>query len=167
MKRSLLFLVIGIVALAMVVTYAYSQVYLPQSYSQQSTRYYNNQLSFFGYGPSYSGGGMMGGMMGGMYHMMGYYNGYASIYQNQIPVDQAITIMRNPPTYAEIFPSNNSIIFSSQDVNLVVLSMGHGRAVNLTGESPPPYAQHDVFVIYGLINLQLLSLMGQQFTSLS
>lgn len=62
----------------------------------------------------------------------------------------------NPPPNAYVCPKNNSIIFTSSNVNLIVLTMGHIRAENLTGRTPPAYAQHNVFVIYGLINPTLI-----------
>jgi len=79
-----------------------------------------------------------GGMMGGM---------------KTVNIQSAIELMKNPPAYAHVFVNNNSIVFTSKDINLVVLTMGHKRAENLTGLQSPP---HDVFVIYGLIDPKLI-----------
>ncbi|MGC9105588.1 MAG: plastocyanin/azurin family copper-binding protein [Thermoprotei archaeon] len=71
---------------------------------------------------------------------------------NSVPVQQAVEMMRSPPPYARVFPQNDTIAFTSNDVTLVVLTMGLHRAENLTNATPPSYAHHNVFVIYGLIN---------------
>ena len=144
------------VALAGVASYAfYNAVYLPQRYQQESTYYYNQQLQMMGYYPQGMMQGM-GGMMrgGGMYHMMGYYNGYGVMYESTVPVSEAVSLMKEAPPYAKVFPGNDTIVFTSKDIDLVILSMGHKRAENLTNYTPPPYAhaQDNVFVIYGLVN---------------
>ncbi|MBB5255267.1 plastocyanin/azurin family copper-binding protein [Sulfurisphaera ohwakuensis] len=155
MNRLFIILIVLAVVVAGVVSYAYYMVYLPQQYQQESANYYNQQLQNMGYyGQGMMGGGMMGG--GGMYHMMGYYGGYEVMYESTVPISEAISMMRDVPSYAKVFPNNDSIIFTSKDITIVVLSMGHKRAVNLTGYTPPSYAQHNVFVIYGLINPTLI-----------
>ncbi|AWR96817.1 hypothetical protein DFR86_04090 [Acidianus sulfidivorans JP7] len=165
--RHLIFLIVILgVLIAGIVTYAYFNVYLPSQYNQESVNYYNEQLNNYGYyNGGYYGGGMMGGGRGmGMYHMMGYYNGYETIYEESIPVSQAISEMRSPPSYAKIFANNDTIVFNSENINIIVLSMGHNRAVNLTGMTPPPYANHNVYVIYGLINPTLIIPQGASVT---
>ncbi|ARM75318.1 plastocyanin/azurin family copper-binding protein [Acidianus manzaensis] len=163
MKHFIFLIAILGVLIAGVIAYSYFNVYLPREYSQESDNYYNEQLSQFGYYNSGYHGGMMG-YGGGMYHMMGYYNGYETIYQQQISVNQAISEMRSPPSYAKVFPNNDSIVFNSTNINIIVLSMGHNRAVNLTGMSPPSYASHNVYVIYGLINPTLIIPAGATVT---
>ncbi|AWR93889.1 plastocyanin/azurin family copper-binding protein [Acidianus brierleyi] len=76
-------------------------------------------------------------------------NGYA-----QISINNADNEIHDIPSYARI--SNNTIVFTSSNINLVVYTMGHIRAENLTGKFPPSYAHHDVFVIFGLINPTLV-----------
>ncbi|MCH4814696.1 MAG: plastocyanin/azurin family copper-binding protein [Saccharolobus sp.] len=149
-KKLLLIGVIITVVVASVVGYAYYyNNYLPV---QNSVTYYNQQLQYMGY---YAQGNY--GMMGrGMYHMMGYYGGYEMMYENTIPISEAISMMRNVPSYVKVFSNNNTLLFTSSNIILVVLGMGHERAINLTGQQPPAYAQHDVFVIYGLINPTLI-----------
>lgn len=117
------------------------------AFSLYSKFYYNN---FFG--SQYSYPGMMGGMFNSQYSYYG-----QNVYMRQmIPINEAIYLMRNPPSYAHVFTSNDSIVFTSHEIDIVVLTMGHERAINLTGLTPPSYAQHDVFVIYGLINPTLI-----------
>ncbi|QXJ35633.1 plastocyanin/azurin family copper-binding protein [Saccharolobus shibatae] len=149
-KKLLLIGVIIAVVVASVVGYAYYyNNYLPV---QNSVTYYNQQLQYMGY---YVQGNY--GMMGrGMYHMMGYYGGYEMMYENTIPISEAISMTRNVPSYVKVFSNNNTLLFTSSNIILVVLGMGHERAINLTGQQPPAYAQHDVFVIYGLINPTLI-----------
>ncbi|BCS93200.1 hypothetical protein L3N51_02325 [Metallosphaera sp. J1] len=156
MKRVLLILMIGLIALVGIVTYTYANIYLPNYYSQQSIAYYNRQLSMMGYGPQ-GPQGMMGGMMGG-YYMMGYHEGYAYGYYGSTPISEAVLFAKNVQPYAKVFPQNDTIVFSSTQINLVVLSMGHGRAFNLTNYTAPPsaHSQNNVFVIDGLINPTLI-----------
>ncbi len=65
-----------------------------------------------------------------------------------VPIDQAISVMRFPPSYAHVFSKNDSIVFASHQIDLVILTMGHKRDENLTGMN----ASDNVFVIYGLVN---------------
>ncbi|WP_369611254.1 plastocyanin/azurin family copper-binding protein [Sulfurisphaera javensis] len=163
MKRIFIILIIVLAILvAGIVSYAYFNVYLPREYQQEAVNYYNQQLEYYGY---YGGGGMMGsGMMGqgGMYHMMGYYGGYTVMYEQTIPINEAISMMKNVPNYVKVFPENDTLVFNSTDITLVVLSMGHGRAINLTDYVPPSFAhaQDNVFVIYGLINPTIIIPQG-------
>ena len=60
--------------------------------------------------------------------------------------------MRSPPSYDHVFSKNNSIVFTSHQIYLVVLTMGQKRAENLTGMN----ASGNVFVIYGLVNPTLI-----------
>jgi len=75
-----------------------------------------------------------------------------STYGTLVPIDQAISLMRSPPSYAHVFSKNDSIVFTSHQIDLVVLTMGHKRAENLTGMN----ASGNVFVIYGLVNPTLI-----------
>ncbi|WP_338598564.1 plastocyanin/azurin family copper-binding protein [Sulfolobus tengchongensis] len=149
-KRLLIIVIIAIIV-GSIVGYAYYTYYFPLQYQRSAVTYYNQQLQYMGYY------GIYGGMMGpGMYHMMGYYGGYATMYERTISINDAISMMRNIPGYIKVFPNNNTLLFTSSNIVLIVLAMGHERAINLTGQSPPTYAQHDVFVIYGLINPTLI-----------
>lgn len=92
--------------------------------------------------PNYSFGGMIGMM---------------AVQGQTIQVDQAIQMMRDIPTYANVIASNNTIIFhGSQSIRLVALAIMPDGAVNLTGIHPPSYSIDDVFVVYGLINPTLV-----------
>ncbi|MCI2413917.1 MAG: plastocyanin/azurin family copper-binding protein [Candidatus Aramenus sp.] len=162
--------VIVVVALVAVVGVAvgiaYTYVYLPSYYQQQSVSYYNQQLGMMGYFKS-GGPGAMGGMMGGMmgygpgFEMMGYYHGYALAYTGQVSVSQAEAEV-NATGEAKVFRSNDTIVFTSTDISIVVLSMGHVRALNLTHYVPPQSAhyQHNVFVVMGLINPTIIAPSG-------
>lgn len=159
MKRFFVLLIILAFVVAGLVGFAYySLYYYPQ---QQSINYYNQQLNYMGYFSGMMGGGMMGGG-GGMYHMMGYHNGYVMGYEKTVEITQAISMMKNIPSYAEVFANNDTLVFNSTHIVLFVLTMGHGRAVNLTGYTPPPnaHATDNVFVIYGLINPTLIIPQG-------
>jgi rusticyanin len=136
---------------SLVVGLVYSYVYLPHYYQQQSLNYYNRQLGMMGIASS----SMMGDH--GMGSMMGYYNGYAIADSSIISVTVAESYVNGSGT-TQVFPSNDTIVFKSNHINLVILSMGHGRAFNLTHYVPPSYMhyQHNVFVIDGLINPTLL-----------
>ncbi|NON61768.1 plastocyanin/azurin family copper-binding protein [Acidianus sp. RZ1] len=158
MRTKLLILLIIAIVLGSIASYGYYiEIYVPQVYSQQSINYYNSQLGMMGYYNRVAGEGMMGG-----YRMMGSYNGYTSEYSQQISIYQAESYINDVPSYAKLFPSNDTIMFSSNDINIVVLSMGHGRAINLTHYIPPSFAhaQHNVFVIYNLINPTLIIPQG-------
>ncbi len=61
-------------------------------------------------------------------------------------------MMKETTQYATLVQANNTVIFNSKSITLVALTMGHERASNLTGRTPPAYVNGDVFVIYGLIN---------------
>ena len=83
-----------------------------------------------------------------------------------ITIERAIQTMQNTPSYAEVIPNNNTVIFESQKFNVFVLALMPDKAVNITGRQPPSYATDDVFVIYGLINPTLVIRSGSsvQFT---
>jgi rusticyanin len=104
----------------------------------------------------YGGGGGYGGMMG---------QGTESDGQ-PITIEQEIQTVQNTPSYAEVIPNNNTVIFESQKFNLFVLALMPDKSVNITGRQPPSYATDDVFVIYGLINPTLVIRSGSsvQFT---
>ncbi|MDG6905058.1 MAG: hypothetical protein JRN20_04655 [Nitrososphaerota archaeon] len=74
-----------------------------------------------------------------------------------IPINDVINDMHNPPSNANIFKSNDTIIFSgTQNVTILAIGMMPDDATNLTGMTPPSYASDDVFVIYGLIDPTLV-----------
>ncbi len=79
-----------------------------------------------------------------------------SVQGQTLAVDQAIQMMKNVPSYANLIPSNNTITFASRDIRLVVLATDHEGALNLTGKLPPSYATDDAFVIYGLVDPTLV-----------
>jgi len=68
-----------------------------------------------------------------------------------LSLNEAVKMIEASLPNAREFP-NNTIVFNSTYVNLVVFTMGAGRAENLTGHEPPYYARGDVFVIGGLID---------------
>lgn len=105
----------------------------------------------------------MGGYGSGYSGMMG--QGTVSLGQ-PITIEQAIQTMRNTPSYARVDPSNNTIVFESQQFTVYVLALMPDKAVNITGRQPPSYATDDVFVVYGLINptLEMRSGASVQFT---
>lgn len=108
-------------------------------------------------GASIGGYALMNQMFGN-YGLNPYSHGYPTTYGTLIPIQQAITLMKSPPSYAHVFTNNNSIVFTSQEINLVVLTMGHKRAENLTGRPSP--TDGNVFVIYALINPTLIIPQG-------
>ena len=124
-------------------------------------RSYNQQAALQQQYPS----GMMSGYVTGYGGMMGQGTGAVSLGQ-PITIEQAIQTMRNVPSYAEVIPSNNTIVFESRQFTVFVVAIMPDRAVNLTGRQPPNYATDDVFVIYGLINPTIVVPSGAsvQFT---
>jgi rusticyanin len=109
--------------------------------------------------------GMMTGY-GNVYgEMMGQGIETVSIGQS-VTIDQAIQAMRQIPSYARVDISNNTIVFESQHISILVLALMPDEAVNITGRQPPGYATDDVFVICGLINPTLVMRSGSlvQFT---
>ncbi|MCY0859235.1 MAG: sulfocyanin-like copper-binding protein [Sulfolobaceae archaeon] len=161
MKKPIL---IGLILLIIAITIpAFAIAYQRyQSYYYSPTANYQGYYSSFNYNTSYGqyyygGIGYMYSMMQNMFSIMGgYYRGEFG--NGEIPISQAIQMIHQIPPYAHVFPSNDSIVFTSTDITLIVLAMGHERAINLTGYIPPSYAHadHDVFVIYGLINPTLI-----------
>ena len=105
-------------------------------------RSYNQQAALQQQYPS----GMMSGYVTGYGGMMGQGTGAVSLGQ-PITIEQAIQTMRNVPSYAEVIPSNNTIVFESRQFTVFVVAIMPDRAVNLTGRQPPNYATDDVFVI--------------------
>lgn len=68
-------------------------------------------------------------------------------------IDDVISAMNSPPSNAQIFSNNDTIVFSgTQNVTIFAIGMMPDNATNLTGMKPPSYAADDVFVIYGLID---------------
>ena len=77
-----------------------------------------------------------------------------------LAIQTAVLEMKAVPSYADVVPKNDSIVFESKNVSIVVLAMGVDRAVNLTNNTPPAYAKNDTFVIDGLINPTLVLQKG-------
>ena len=105
-----------------------------------------------------SGGTGLPGIMGGsgtsgMGSMMGQVG-------TPLAIQTAVLEMKAVPSYADVVSKNNSIVFESKNVSIVVLAMGVDRAVNLTNSTPPSYAKNDTFVIDGLINPTLVLQKG-------
>ncbi len=74
-----------------------------------------------------------------------------------VPIEAAIDAMRRPPSNVKVFQGNDTILFAgTQNIAILVLSMGGDRARNLTGMQLPGYAADNVFVIYGLIDPTLV-----------
>lgn len=118
---------------------------------------YNGMMGGFGNG-RYAGS-MTGGLNGSYYGMM-------TIQGESISIQQATQSVQNPPSYAQITRSNDTISFHLQSINIVALAMMPDAAANLTRTQPPSYSTDDVFVIYGLINPTLVIPKGAtvQFT---
>jgi rusticyanin len=134
--------------------------------SSQQARYLPSQQPYLAGvmgGYATGNGGMMGGYGNEYNRMMG--QGTVSAGQ-PVAIQGAIDEMRNVPSYAKVNPSDNTVVFDSQQFSVFVLALMPDRAVNLTGRQLPSYATSDVFVIYGLINPTLVMPAGAsvQFT---
>ncbi len=110
----------------------------------------------------------LAGMMGG-YGMMGGSgtSGLASMMAGMmgqvgtpLAIQTAVLEMKTTPSYAAVFSKNDSIVFESKNVSILVLAMGVDSAANLTNSTPPAYAKNDTFVIDGLINPTLVLQKG-------
>ncbi|HEV2139349.1 MAG TPA: hypothetical protein VGR53_10965 [Nitrososphaerales archaeon] len=99
----------------------------------------------------YSGGTIVQGgqLFGGMMSMM-------ATQGQTITETQAVQMMKSIPGYANVMPVNDTIVFNSKDIKLVVLATDLEGAANLTTNAPPSYATDNVFVIYGLVNPTLV-----------
>lgn len=87
------------------------------------------------------------------YGPFGVGSGYGySIYS----INESMKLAMDVPSYAHIYPSNNTIVFTSNQINLVVLAMMGNDAESMFNATAPSYAHGDVFVIYGLINPTLV-----------
>ena len=98
-------------------------------------------------------GSIMNGGSGGYAGMMGGTGSSATSARINISIAEAHA--NDIPSYAHVYPNNNTIAFSSSNITLVVLAMGVQRAVNLTREQPPSYDSNssgNAFVIDGLID---------------
>ena len=100
------------------------------------------------------GAGMFSSMMNGGYgSMMG--GTSAGNFSTQVSINTAESYANVMPQYAQRYTNNDTLVFRSNNITLVVLAMGVQRAINLTHEQPPPYDSNssgNAFVIYGLIN---------------
>ena len=97
--------------------------------------------------PSFAAGTGMG-MMGGRF---GVGEGLGTM-----TVSQSLRLLHQVLPGTVAFPSNDSVVVYSSHPDLLVFTMGHQRAINLTGATPPAYATHDVFVVDGLIDPTLV-----------
>ena len=104
---------------------------------------------------------MMNGGSGGYAGMMG--GTGSSILSSRINISTAESYANKSPSYAYAYPSNNTVLFTSNNITLVVLAMGVQRAINLTHEQPPASDSNsagNTFVIDGLINPTLIITKG-------
>ena len=100
---------------------------------------------------------MMNGGSGGYAGMMGGTGG--SVLSARINISTAESYANKSPSYAHAYPSNNTVLFTSSNITLVVLAMGVQRAINLTHEQPPSFDSNssgNAFVIDGLIDPTLV-----------
>lgn len=97
-----------------------------------------------------SGASVISSMMVGMMGQVG----------TTLAVQTAVQGARATPSYAVVSSKNNSIVFESKNVSIVVLAMGVDRAVNLTNSTPPAHATNDTFVIDGMIDPTLVLQKG-------
>ncbi len=63
---------------------------------------------------------------------------------------------------AQVFKGNSTIVFNSQNVEFVALSLGGEEAKNMTGTPLPSYAKDDSFVIGNLIDPTLVMKSGSR-----
>ncbi|WP_291764595.1 sulfocyanin-like copper-binding protein [Caldivirga sp. UBA161] len=77
-------------------------------------------------------------------------------YYGTYPINQTIKEVMEIPGYVHVYSSNNTIVFTSRDINLLVLAMMGDDAEKMFNATSPPYAHGDVFIIYGLINPTLV-----------
>lgn len=101
-------------------------------------------ILLLGYISSFSMINGIAGMMGG-----------AGNFGTQVSINTAESYANVVPHYVQRYANNDTLVFESNNITLIVLAMGVQRAVNLTQEQPPPYdsaSSGNAFVIYGLIN---------------
>ena len=100
------------------------------------------------------GASMFSGMMNGGYgSMMG--GTSAGNFSTQVSINTAESYANVVPQYVQRYINNDTLVFGSNNITLIVLAMGVQRAINLTHEQPPSYDSNgsgNAFVIYGLIN---------------
>jgi len=99
--------------------------------------------------------GCYGGFMGSMTWVPSGWQGRSGV-ASQLAISDALALLGHPLPGSEAFPANDSVVVYSSSARLLVFTMGHVRAVNLTGQALPDYAQHEVFVIDGLIDPTLV-----------
>ena len=108
------------------------------------------------------GAGMFSSMMNGGYgSMMG--GASAGNFSTQVSINTAESYANAVPHYVQRYANNNTLVFGSNNITLIVLAMGVQRALNLTQEQPPSYDSNssgNAFVIYGLINPTLIMPKG-------
>ncbi len=142
-------IIIGVSAvLAYVAVSALSQYYY----------YYNNYYRYYGNGYVGAGMPMMWWGEGPLPSGQGYYSGvYGYGFSiSTYPINASLTMVMTIPSYAHVHPQNNTIVFTSRDIDLTVIAMMDDDAERMFDATPPPYVHGDVFVIYGLINPTLV-----------
>ncbi|MFP3211605.1 MAG: plastocyanin/azurin family copper-binding protein, partial [Thermocladium sp.] len=135
----------------------------------------NNWWGWWGYGPMMGWGyfgapahppymGAPYGVGNAPYGMMGWGTygypisgaagyGYPSAYSlREYTINESMQLMSLEPSNAKIFRGNDTIVFYSDNVTLIVIAMMGNDAEKMTGTTAPAYSHGDVFVIYGLIN---------------
>ena len=81
---------------------------------------------------------------------------YSAFEYVALPINQTVREVMEVPSYAHVYLSNNTIVFTSRDIDLLVVAMMGDGAERMFNATPPPYVNGDVFVVYGLINPTLV-----------
>ena len=108
------------------------------------------------------GFGLRFGMMNGLASMMdtGIFGGVgASNFGAQVSIGTSESYANVLPQHVQRYANNDTLLFSSSNITLVIFAMGVQRAINLTHEPLPLYDSNgsgNAFVIYGLINPTLV-----------
>ncbi|WP_148678296.1 plastocyanin/azurin family copper-binding protein [Vulcanisaeta distributa] len=136
MSRTWIWIAVGI-AIGVAVSLGLAYALTPYYYNN----YYGNYPGALPIGPSASN----------------YYGGYT---YGTYSISQVIKEVMEVPSYAHVYPNNNTIVFTSKNINLLVVAMMGDDAVRMFNATPPPYVHGDVFVIYGLINPTLVMPAG-------
>jgi rusticyanin len=76
--------------------------------------------------------------------------------QGTLNIQDAVDQAKVTPSYANVIQANRTVVFTSSEINITVMSMGVDRARNMTGMPLPSYSTDNVFVIDGLINPTLV-----------
>ena len=104
------------------------------------------------------GADMFSGMMNGGYAGMMGAAGAGNV-STHVSISTSESHASILPQNAQRYTNNNTLVFNSSNITLVVLAMGVQRAINLTHGQPPVYDSNssgNAFVIYGLISPTLI-----------